>query len=284
MSAPYSPSIRRRRLSAELRKLRSQSELTLQEASKQAGIGKSNLSKIEQAESKTVPTKTLDMLLDTYKVTDTQTRAALHQLAKDAKVRGWWAQYKDLMPEMLADFEVEACAFRTFQAQVVPGLLQTPDYAGAIFRANKVREDSEIERRIDARLKRQDVLNQVHPPTYEAVIEEGALRRVVGSAAIMHEQLLHLDHMAVRHNVDLYVLPFNAGAHPATEGSFVLLDFPDPRDSTIAYFETPVSSLYLEEDEQIRRCNTMFGSTQACSLNPVQSLALIRHICSELEE
>lgn len=284
MSAPYSPSIRRRRLSTELKRLRAASGLTLLEAGKQAGMGKSNLSKIEQAESKTVPAKTLDKLLDLYEVDDTRVRAALHELSRLAGERGWWSQYKDLLPEMLADFEVEACALRNYEAQLVPGMLQTPKYADAVYRANKVREDTEIEQRVAARMKRQEILNRVSPPSYSAIIDEGALRRIVGSVDVTREQLHHLTHLAARHNIDIYVLPLDAGAHPATEGSFVVMDFPDPRDSSIAYLETPVSSLYLEEEHQIRICNDMFGSAQACSLTPAQSVAFIRSIQEELEE
>ncbi len=257
--------------------------MTLFEAAKQAGMGKSNLSKIEQADSKTVPAATLDKLLDLYEV-DAETRAVLHELSKLAGKKGWWSQYKDLMPQMLADFEAEACALRAYQAQVIPGLLQTPQYADAVFRANQVRDDDEIAQRVAARVTRQGILNRVEPPTYLAVIDEAALRRTVGSVDIMREQLRYLTHMATRHNVSIYVLPFSAGAHPATEGSFVVMDFADPRDASIAYLETPVTSMYLEEDHQIRMFNDMFGGAQACSMTPAQSLTSIEDILKTMEE
>ncbi|MDT0330011.1 helix-turn-helix domain-containing protein [Nocardiopsis lambiniae] len=284
MPTPYSPSIRRRRLSSELRRLRGESGLTLVDAAKGIGMGKSNLSKIEQAESRTVPSATLDKLLDLYGVDDHATRASLHELAKLAGEKGWWARYKDLMPQMLADFEAEACALRSYEAQVIPGLLQTPTYADAIFRANQVRDDEEIAQRVAARIKRQEILHRVDPPTYMAILDEAVLHRQVGSPEVMAEQLRHLVHMAARHNIDLYVLPFSAGAHPATEGSFVVMDFPDPRDASIAYLETPVTSMYLEEDRQVRLFNDMFGSAQSCSMTAVQSLALIDRHLHDLEE
>ncbi|MGQ4271661.1 helix-turn-helix domain-containing protein [Nocardiopsis changdeensis] len=284
MPTPYSPSIRRRRLSSELRRLRGESGLTLIDAAKGIGMGKSNLSKIEQAESRTVPSATLDKLLDLYGVDDPADRASLHELAKLAGEKGWWAQYKNLMPQMLADFEAEACALRTYEAQVIPGLLQTPSYADAIFRANQVRDDDEIAQRVAARIKRQEILHRVDPPTYMAILDEAVLHRQVGSPAVMAEQLRHLVHLAARHNIDLYVLPFSAGAHPATEGSFVVMDFPDPRDASIAYLETPVTSMYLEEDRQVRLFNDMFGSAQSCSMTAAQSLALIDRRLHDLEE
>lgn len=284
MATPYSPSVRRRRLSSELRRLRSESGLTLVEAAKQVGMGKSNLSKIEQAESKTVPAKSLDKLLDLYGVSAPHTRTAMHELAKLAGERGWWSQYKDLVPQTLADFEAEACTIRTYEAQVIPGLLQTPTYADAIFRANQVRDNDEVAQRVAARVARQTILNQVDPPAYFAIIDEGALQRQVGSAEVMQQQLRHLTHMATRHNVSIYVLPFASGAHPATEGSFVVMDFPDLRDTSIAYLENPVTSMYLEEDHQIRMFNDMFGGAQACCMTPVQSLKFIEGILKSTEE
>ncbi|MCY9783955.1 helix-turn-helix domain-containing protein [Nocardiopsis sp. EMB25] len=284
MAAPYSPTVRRRRLSAELRRLRAECKMTLLEAAKKAGMGKSNLSKIEQAESKTVPAATLDKLLDLYEVDDPETRSAMHELSKLAGQKGWWSQYKDLLPQILADFEAEACALRTYEAQVLPGLLQTPEYADAIFRANRVRDDDEIAQRVAARVTRQGILKRANPPTYQAIIDEATLRRIVGSPEIMGAQLQHLARMAARPNVDIYVLPFSAGAHPATEGSFVIMDFPDRRDSSIAYLENPVTSMYLEEDHQIRMFNDMFGGAQGCSMTPAQSLTFIEGILKTTEE
>jgi len=282
MAAPYSPSVRRRRLSAELRRLRAEAGLTLFEAAKQAGMGKSNLSKIEQAESKTVPAPTLNKLLDLYQVEDT-TRTTLHELSKLASKKGWWSHYKNLMPQMLADFEAEACALRTYQAQVIPGLLQTPQYADAVFRANEVRDDDEVAQRVAARITRQGVLHRVEPPKLMALIDEAALRRMVGSSEVMSGQLRHLTHMASRHNISIYVLPFSTGAHPSTEGSYVIMDFFDPRDASIAYLETPVTSMYLEEEHEVRLFTDMFGSTQSCAMTPAQSLNFINHLLQDLE-
>lgn len=258
--------------------------MTLNDVAKNTGISRANLSKIEQAESKSVPAATLDKLLDLYNVSAPDARASMHQLSKLAGQKGWWSLYKDLMPQMLADFEAEACAFRTYESQVIPGLLQTPTYADAIFRANLVRDDDEIAQRVAARVARQEILNRVDPLTYLAIIDEAALHRMVGSVEVMREQLRHLIRMAARPNINLYVLPFSAGAHPATEGSFVVMDFPDARDSSIAYLETPVTSMYLEEDHQVRLFNDMFGSAQSCSMTPVRSLEFISRVLQDLEE
>ncbi|MGW8439358.1 helix-turn-helix domain-containing protein [Nocardiopsis sp. NPDC055879] len=284
MAAPYSPSVRRRRLSTELRRLRAEAEMTLNDVAKHTGISRANLSKIEQAESKTVPSPTLDKLLDLYKVDDSAVRAAMHELSKLAGQKGWWSLYKDLMPQTLVDFEAEACAIRTYEAQVLPGLLQTPDYADAIYRANRVRDDSEIAQRVTARMARQSILKRIDPPTYLAIIDESALHRIVGSASVMCEQLRHLTHMAALDNIDIYVLPFSAGAHTSTEGNYLIMDFPDPRDASVVYLESPTTTMFLEEDQQVRLYNDMFGSTQSCSMTPAQTLDFFNRRIQVLEE
>ncbi|PDP88623.1 hypothetical protein CQJ94_05625 [Glycomyces fuscus] len=284
MAASYSPSVRRRRLSAELRRLRSETGMTLNDVAKHTGISRANLSKIEQAESKTVPAPTLNKLLKLYEVNDPTVQSAMHELSKLAGQKGWWSLYKGLLPQTLTDFEAEACALRTYEAQVVPGLLQTPAYADAIFRANRVRDDNEITQRVTARMARQNILNRLDPPTYLVIIDEAAIRRMVGSVNVMREQLRHLTHMAARDSIDIYVLPFSAGAHTSTEGSYSVMDFPDPRDASIVYLESPTTTMFLEEDHQVRSYNDMFGSTQSCSMSPAQTLDFLNHCIQELEE
>lgn len=284
MPAPYSPSIRRRRLSGELRRLRAAKKLTLVDVAQKVGISKSNLSKIESAESKTVPATTLDKLLDVYEVTDKAAREGMHELARLAGERGWWAKYSGMIPTDLADFEAGASAFRTFEAQVVPGLLQVAEYSEAVISVARERSAEEIAKRVAARMKRQEILNRVDPPTYQAVIDEAALRREVGSVGTMRTQLRHLTHMAVRHNVELYVLPFSAGAHRATEGSFVIMDFADPQDASITYVETSVSSLFMEEAKELREFNAVFEEVKTTALSQEQSLSYINDIIKSLEE
>lgn len=284
MAASYSPSVRRRRLSAELRRLRSETGMTLNDVAKQTGISRANLSKIEQAESKTVPAQTLNKLLELYEVDDPTVQSAMHELSKLAGHKGWWSLYKDLLPQTLTDFEAEACAIRTYESQVIPGLLQTPAYANAIFRANRVRDDNEITQRVTARMARQNILNRVDPPTYLVVVDEAVVHRMVGSVEVMREQLRHLTHMAARDNIDIYLLPFSAGAHTSTEGNYFVMDFPDPRDASIVYLESPTTTMFLEETHQVRSYNDMFGSTQNCSMNPAQTLDFLNDRIQELEE
>ncbi|UOE21801.1 hypothetical protein NI17_001820 [Thermobifida halotolerans] len=239
---------------------------------------------MESGEQKRIPASELDALLNIYKVNDPQIRESLHECAKLAKQRGWWTKYKDAFPGGLPDFESEASVIRSYEAQVIPGLLQTPDYADAVFRAYKFREDEEINRLVKARMERQNIFSRVDPPHFMTVIDEGALHRLVGSIEVMRTQLRHLTHMASRHNIDIYVLPFKAGAHAATTGSFTIMDFPDPMDTSVVYVETPTSTLYLEDDDEVREYNAMISRTQSAALNPTLSMNLVEEVIKSLEE
>ncbi|WP_046468356.1 helix-turn-helix domain-containing protein [Allosalinactinospora lopnorensis] len=284
MQRSHSPSVRRRRLSAQLRRYREQSGKTTGQVAKELGWAQTKVSKIETGFKRTVGPADLDALLDFYDVKDSEIRASLHECARLAKQRGWWAKYRDVFQGALPDFETEASAIRAYESQVIPGLLQTPEYAEEIFRANQVRSEKEIAQRVTARMERQHILNRVDPPAYRAVIDEAALRRLVGSAEVMSTQLRHVTHMAARHNVDIQVLPFSEGAHTATVGSFVIMDFSNPLDQSIAYVDTPTSSLYMEEDFELERFNSMFAGAQGAALSPARSLKFINEVIDFLEE
>jgi len=284
MQRSYSPTIRRRRISAQLRKFRKQKGLSAAAVGEKLGWPQQKISKIESGEQKRIPAAELDALLEVYGVTDPQIRESLHECARLAKERGWWTRYKDAFPSGLPDFESEASVIRSYECQVIPGILQTPDYADAIFRAYKLREDKEIDRLVKARMERQNILNRVDPPHFMTIIDEAALHRLVGSVEVMRTQLRHLTHMASRHNIDIYVLPFKAGAHAATTGSFMIMDFPDPMDNSIVYVDTPTSILYIEDEEEVREFNVMFSRTQSAALSPTLSMDLVKKVIKSLEE
>lgn len=286
MPTPYSPSIRRRRLSSELRRLRTESGLTIIEAAKLAGLGKSNLGKMEQAESKTVPASALDKLLDLYKVDDPEAREAMQALARDAKQRGWWSKYKGLFDDdrALPDFEAEATTIRTFEALCIPGLLQTHEYAHALFEGGRYTSLPEIGRRVAFRMARREILTRVQPARLRAVLDEAALHRVIGGPDVMHAQLAHLLHMAEMPHVDVQVVPFSAGSHAGLTAPFVLLDFPDPRDSSIVYVGTIAGSVFFEQEEEVERYNVTYGDLQGSALSTKQSAALIKDVAASLRE
>src|SRR5690625_4475500 len=159
-----SPNIGRRRLGHVLRGLREEVGLTLDAAAKGAGVPRSTLGRMETAEARRLRLTDLNALAHFYDV-DTETREGMHELARESKERGWWSKYKDVFGEhALPDWEAEASAIQTFQPQLIPGLFQTPSYAASIFRGGRATPDEDIERLVEARMSRQQILHRVHPP------------------------------------------------------------------------------------------------------------------------
>ncbi|MBB6170228.1 transcriptional regulator with XRE-family HTH domain [Nocardiopsis mwathae] len=282
MQRTYSPSVRRRRLAAELRRARDLSGLTGLRAAKELGWPHSKLTKIESAKQG-VKAADLEALMDLYKVGDRDTREAMLRLARESKERGWWWKYRDIFGERaLPDFEAEASGIRCWQAQLVPGLLQTPDYIEAVFRAGNAQDDAVVQRHVQGRIERQHILNGVHPPRFAAILDEGALRRQIGGREVLHEQLQHLCNMATRHNIDLRVLPFVAGEHQASNGSFTVLDFPNPLDVPVAFTETVTASMFVEEPAEIATYNDVWSNLQGAALTQARSAEFIQKVMRDL--
>nr|WP_141924015.1 helix-turn-helix transcriptional regulator [Haloactinospora alba] len=284
MQRPHSPSIRRRRLSSELRKARDQAKLTTNEAAKNLGWAHGKLSKIENAETQSVKSGDLDKMLDLYNVDDAERREAMHQLARQAKERGWWAKYRDVFgKDALPDWETEASMIRRFEGLTIPGLLQTPEYAAAVFRAGRAVPEADIRRQVEARMARHEILNRVRPPHMTAVLDESVLQRVIGSPEVMHEQLTHLKHLALRHHIDVQILPHSAGAHLALAGPFTILDFPQVKDQSIVHVETVANDLFLEHPEELEQYNLAFSNVQGVALSTALSADLIDNLLADLE-
>lgn len=276
MNHPISPTVRRRRLARELRRMREDHGLQLSVAAKEASIPQSTLSNIESAEARRIKARDIDALADLYGASP-EARAALQELAQESKEKGWWSKYKDVFGgNALPDFEVEASMMRMYQCQVIPGLLQTPDYAEAVFRGGGTLSNEEVQRNVAARIKRQHVLSRHKPLHLWAVIDEAALHRLPGSRAIMREQIQHLLNMAMHHNVDIQVLPFSAGMHAALSGSFVMLDFPSELDPSIVYTETSTDILFVQESASLQRYVADFAHLNAAALRTAESIRFLQ--------
>lgn len=282
----HSPSVRRRRLSAQLRRLREAAGKTLTEAAENSGIPRAKLGRIETSDLRTVKPRDLDALLDAYGVTDPDERAAFHQLARDAKERGWWWRYRDVFgAEPLPDFEAEACRIRTYEVTTIPGLLQTPEYAEAIFLGGRLTDPERIRRQVEARLARREILTRIEsPPWLWAVIDEAALRRPIGGPTVMAEQLRYLLRVAQWPNVDVQVLPFSAGAHSALSGAFTVLEFPDPTDNSVVYVDSVDHGVLEERAEAVAAYLATFADIQGASLSTVQSARLLEGILADYEQ
>jgi transcriptional regulator with XRE-family HTH domain len=279
-----SPSARSRRLAAELQRLREMSGLSREQVAERLGWSASKLWRVETARSRAHHGDVAD-ILDIYQVIGGQ-REALTRLAREARRRGWWHSYADVLAdgfEVYVDLEADASAIRTYEAQLVPGLLQTVDYAHAVLTAAWVTiEPEEIDRRVAVRMRRQELASSRDRPfQLWAIVDEAALRRVVGGRAVMHAQLSRLAEAARQTSITIQVLPFSVGAHIAMLGTFVLLSFPEQADPDIVYLETDTSSLYLEEAQEIKRYGEIFDHLRATALSPRESVAFIEAIAAE---
>ncbi|WP_239647259.1 helix-turn-helix domain-containing protein [Nocardiopsis baichengensis] len=279
----HSPTVRLRRLAAEMRRARLTSGYAqLGDAAKALGWSGPKLSRIEDAKTRFIKPDDIDHLCDLYEIRDGAAREALHALAKQARERGWWSEYKDVFGDnVLPDFETEASMIRAYEGLVIPGLLQTADYTEAVFRGGQAHPDDVVERHVAARMERQQILNRHRPPHFSAVIDEAALRRRVREPEVMRDQLEHLMNMATRHNIDIQVLPFEAGPHAATTGSFAIMDFPSEIDPSIVYTETATGHVISEGDEAVTRYATIFGHVQAAALRASESVAFINQLLAQ---
>jgi hypothetical protein len=212
--------------------------------------------------------------------------ASTARLAREARRRGWWHSYADVLPEgfeVYVDLEAEASSIRTFQAQLVPGLLQTEQYAREVLSAWWVTvEPEEIDRRLAVRLKRQELnTRRERPLQYWAILDEAVLRRPVGGPAVMRDQLNRLAESSAQTNVTLQILPNAVGAHIAMLGAFVLLSFPEATDPDVVYLDTDTSSFYLERPEEIDRYTLVFDHLRATALPVQESVTLINALARD---
>lgn len=274
MTRGRGPTVRRRRLAGELRGLRERAELTIDEVADKLECSASKISRIETMQVGVTPRDARD-LLELYGV-PAQQRDRLVQLARDARQRSWWNAYNEVFTGAFVGLEADASSLRAFQALLIPGLLQTPRYARAVISAMRPdADDSEIERRVAARMARQQLFEDPLPPTYEAVMDEAVLHRVVGGSDVLVEQLDQLRTLAVLPHVNLRVVPYGAGAHPGMEGPFLILGFPEQADADVVYVDSTSGGTYLESPADVRRYGLMFDHLREQALVPEETLDLI---------
>ncbi|HZC42179.1 MAG TPA: helix-turn-helix transcriptional regulator [Streptosporangiaceae bacterium] len=277
-----SPTIRRRRLAAELRRLRHEAGLSLEDVASTLAWQVSKLSRIENRQIAIV-TADLRKLLDLYKVTEHAYRSELLELARRATERGWWQSFtSDVVPRSLGTLiglETEARTIRSYEPELVPGLLQTEAYARAVMRAwQPGLTAAEIDRRVEVRLGRQEVLTRADPPPPQVnvILNEAVLRRPAGGNEVMREQIQYLAKERDPANVTVQILSFSAGAHPAMVGPFQMLAFFDPGDLGMVNVENVMGALTLERPEEIRRYDEIWGILQAKALSPEDSRVMMR--------
>lgn len=284
-----SPTARRRRLGAELRRFREAAGLTSYEAAERLGwASNSKISRIENGRI-SVTWSDVAAMLDLYGVGPGKTRDRLTTLARRSKEKSWWQPYSDLLDKEYAtviDLETAASSARLFHPLMVPGLLQTPDYARAIIARSGplALDDVEIERRIELRMKRQAVLadgDNMH--SLWIVIDEAALHRVIGGLQVMREQLLHLNSEARRHQITVQVIPYTVGPHASLAGAFGIFSFPEADAGDAVFLDTLAGNLFLDREADVRAARIGFDHLRASALSAADSADLIVRIAGTYE-
>ncbi|MFD6879810.1 MULTISPECIES: helix-turn-helix domain-containing protein [unclassified Streptomyces] len=269
MAANENPTVRRRRLGAELRRLRLASGLTSTQVAEHLLISQPEISHLENGRRAIKPRDVRD-LGDLYGVTDCQVVDALLRQARESGRQGWWVAFGEVPYAVYIGLETGACSIHSYEPLVMPGLLQTPAYAAAVIEETipSVTPEQRASR-LQLRLCRQ---HRAHHPARPfrlwAVLDESVLRRVVGSPDVMCAQLEHLNHLSTQPHITVRVLPHDAGAHPGISGQFSILTFADAPGKGAVYLERFTSDLYLERRSDVQHYSTMYEHLQAKALNP----------------
>lgn len=282
MASNVNPTVRRRRLGQELRKLRELKGMTAEEVADRLLVSQSKISRLENGR-RSISQRDVRDLCGVYDVEDHRIVDSLMQMAKESRQQGWWHAFGDIPYSVYIGLETDAASLRVYEPLVVPGLLQTQAYAEAVI-AGALPEAtaSDIEKRVQVRVRRQDrITDPRHPLRLWAVLDESALRRAVGGPQTMVEQLAHLMELSRLPHVTVQVMPFSMGAHPGVNGQYAILEFPDASDSTVIYLEGVTSDLYLEKANDVQSYGVMYEHLRAQALNADQSREFIEKVAKE---
>jgi transcriptional regulator with XRE-family HTH domain len=280
------PTVRRILLGTQLRRLREARGITREEAGYRIRASESKISRMELGRVGFKERDVID-LLEMYGVAEAAERDALVAMAREANAAGWWHQYADVLPDWFQTYvglEEAASVLRVYEVQFVPGLLQTAEYARAIMtRGWPTASESEIERRVNMRITRQELLRKQGGPRFWAVVDEAALRRPVGSLEAFRSQLEHLIEVTQDARVTLQVTPFRSGGHTAEAGAFTLMRFPDEDLPDVVYLEQLTSALYLDKREDVERYSEVMERLSVESEPPEATADLLRDMLADLE-
>ncbi|MEO7193697.1 MAG: helix-turn-helix transcriptional regulator [Pseudonocardiaceae bacterium] len=279
MDRGVSPTLRLWQLAESLRGHRERMELTIEEAAARLKPhsprwSRSKLQRVETRAYAPLPAE-VEHLAAAYDVPATET-AILVRMAREARQKGWWQSSAVPKPyQTMVGLEQAATTVREFALALVPGLLQTSDYARALATTLEPTTPIEVlENRIAARMIRQHVLTGTDPLIYEVIFSEAVLHCPVGGGRLMRGQLEHLLELSGRPNISIQMLPFAAGAHPGMEGAFAIVTLPDLAHD-VGYVEGPAGSIYLEEQDHVRRCIMRFAVLSSLALSAAESVERI---------
>jgi transcriptional regulator with XRE-family HTH domain len=283
VAGEVNPTLRRRELGFLLRKLRTDRELTIEEVSERLLFSPTKLSRLETGRAGVSPRDIRDLCL-LYEVTDPAERDRLMTLAREGKQRAWWQKFA-LPYATYVGLEADATSISDFNSDLVTGLLQVEGYARAILEATEPPLDhATIEQRIQARIKRQALLEQDGGPLLHCIVDEQALHRPVGGSAVMRSQLARISKVATLPEVTFQIIPVDVGAHPGMDSTFVLLEFDEPMVNDVVYIEGLVGNIYLEDAAELDRYKRIFSRLRSIALSPEDSIALAASIAATYKD
>ena len=275
-----SPTVRRRELGALLRKLRTEHGLTVEQAAGRLLFSMSKLSRME-TDHGVATLRDIRDLCDLYGVTDEAERDHMTHLAVEGRQPGWWQSYELSQFADYVGLESDAVSVKDYQSILMPGLLQTPDYARAVNEVVIPQPDpGKLGEQIEVRIRRQDRLRQNPPLRFWVVLDEAALHRVIGGPAVMEAQLEHLVEMSRLPNVTLQVISYSAGAHPAMDSTFNILEFAGSVPSVV-YVEGLVGWVYMKRPRDIVRYEKVFERLCNIALDPQATIELIKESAAQ---
>ena len=282
MASNVNPTVRRRRLGQELRRLRELKGMTAEEVAERLLVSQSKISRLENGR-RSISQRDVRDLCGVYEVEDHRIVDSLMQMAKDSRQQGWWHSFGDIPYSVYIGLETDAASLRVYDPQVVPGLLQTRSYAEALIQgALPEATPTDIEKRVQVRLRRQErIAAEENPLRLWAVLDEAAVRREVGSKQVMIEQLEYLLEMSQLPHVTVQLIPFQMGAHPGVSGQYAILEFPDAADSSVVYIEGVTSDLYLEKAQDVQKYAVMYEHLRAQALNVDQTREFLAEVVKD---
>ncbi|MFF8574775.1 helix-turn-helix domain-containing protein [Streptomyces sp. NPDC015408] len=282
MASSVNPTVRRRRLGQELRRLRELKGMTAEEVAERLLVSQSKISRLENGR-RSISQRDVRDLCGVYEVDDQRIVDSLMQMAKDSRQQGWWHAFGDIPYSVYIGLETDAESLRTYEPQIITGLLQTRAYAEALIQgALPETSVADIEKRVQVRIRRQErIAAQNNPLRLWVVLDEASLRRVVGGKQVMREQLEHVAEMSQLPHITVQVLPFDVGAHPGINGQYSILEFADAADSSVVYIEGVTSDLYLEKALDVQKYTVMYEHLRAQALNVEQSRQRIEDVAKE---
>jgi transcriptional regulator with XRE-family HTH domain len=267
----------------ELRSLRDEAQLTIEQVAKNLKWSESKVSRIETGRITATP-QDVQRMLRLYGVEGKQLDALVN-IAGEARAKGWWQRFHQRDIQSLIGFESAAKSIHTFEVQVVPGFLQTEEYARAVLRATHPDLSfKEIDRRVDLRVARHSHLLKVSgPPHIWAILDEPVVRRPVGGAEVMKKQVEQLLQATEIPEITIQILPLNSGEHAGMDGSFTILNFTDPIDPAVVYVESATKDNYLDDEAAVNRYSLIFDHLRASALKPADSLDLLTRLANRAE-